>query len=285
MKTYEGASEIKGAVIGYSQAFRMGKSHLEQMRAAGMVPTAVVEKDPELLKKAEEEFPGIETYRTVGTMLKKSEANLIGILTPHNTHAKLALQCLRAGRHVVCEKPFAIKTSECDAMIGEARKQGLMVSTYHNRHWDGCILEAVDRVKNKKTVGEVYKIEINIGAYSRPREWWRSSRSISGGALYDWGVHVLEYALQIIDENIEEVTGCAKEGFWAADSVWGEDTVEDEAFLAVRFANGKWLTLCKSSLDMVPDRKWISMVGTMSREDLHSVSHLPFAKRTARKAS
>ncbi len=106
--------KIKVGVIGYGGAFSMGKLHLEQMAAEGMVPTAVCDVDAGRLPQAEEDFPGIETYDSVAKMLRRSPVDLVTVITPHNTHAKLVLQCLRAGRHVVVEKPFAITTAECD---------------------------------------------------------------------------------------------------------------------------------------------------------------------------
>ena len=155
MKKFKKASDIKVGVIGYGGAFNMGKSHLNEMQKAGMTPVAVAEIDKDRLKVAEEEFPGIETYSSVATMLKKSDVNLITIITPHNSHAKLALQCLNAGKSVCCEKPLAITTKECDEMIAAAKKNKVVLSTYHNRHWDGCILEAVKQIKQKKVIGEV----------------------------------------------------------------------------------------------------------------------------------
>jgi len=137
MKKYKSASDIRVGIIGYGGAFNMGRGHLKEMEQAGMTPVAVCEVDAERLKVAETDFPGIETYSTVAEMLRKSDVNLVTIITPHNTHAKLALQCLKAGRHVVCEKPLAITTAECDAMIAAAKKSGVVLSTYHNRHWDG----------------------------------------------------------------------------------------------------------------------------------------------------
>ena len=122
MKRYKTAGAITCGVIGYGGAFNMGRAHLNEMKKAGMTPTAVCEIDPERLKVATQDFPGIETYSTAAEMLKKSKVQLLAIITPHNTHAKLALQCLKAGRHVVCEKPLAITTAECDAMIAAAKK-------------------------------------------------------------------------------------------------------------------------------------------------------------------
>ncbi len=262
MKRFKRAKDIQVGVIGYGGAFSMGRGHLSQMREAGMTPVAVCDLDEERLKVAEEEFPGIQTYTSPAALLKKSGVHLVAIITPHSTHARLALQCLRAGRHVVCEKPFAVTTAECDAMIAAAKKRRLVLSTYHNRHWDGCILEAVHQIKNKGVIGDIVRIEAHMGGYGQPGDWWRSSKSLSGGILYDWGVHLLEYSLQLMDSDIVEVTGFAKTGFWAPKTAWKGDTTEDEAAALVRFANGAWLSLTISHIDSNPKRGWLEITGT-----------------------
>ena len=261
MARFKSPGEIKCGVIGYGGAFNMGKGHLLEMQKAGMAPTAVAEIDPERLKVAAKEFPGINTYDSVKAMLANSDVNLVAIITPHNTHAALALQCLKAGRHVVCEKPFAVTTAECDAMIQAAEKQSLVVSTYHNRHWDGCIMEAVERIR-EGAIGEVVRGEAHMGGWGNPGEWWRASKTQSGGILYDWGVHLLEYALQVIGSEIVEVSGFAKSGFWAPKTRWKDDTIEDEAFAVVRFKNGVWLTLMISRIDSRPKPGIVEFTGT-----------------------
>ncbi len=163
MSSFKTSQDIKVGVIGYGGAFNMGRQHLTFMKKAGMTPVAVAELDETRLKVAQEEFPGIETYTSVSAMQDKSDVNLVVIITPHNTHAELALQCLRAGRHVISEKPLAITTEECDAMISEAAKQNLLLSTYHNRHWDGCVLKALEQIHQRKVIGEVYRIEAHMG--------------------------------------------------------------------------------------------------------------------------
>ncbi|OGV65388.1 MAG: dehydrogenase [Lentisphaerae bacterium RIFOXYB12_FULL_65_16] len=261
MKRFKSPAEVKVGVVGYGGAFNMGRHHLNEMKRAGMTPAAVAEIDPERLKVATTDFPGIQTFASLPEMLKKSDVNLMAIITPHNTHAKLALQAINAGRHIVCEKPFAITTAECDAMIAAAKKKGVVVSTYHNRHWDGTILGAMKQVQ-AGLIGEVFRVEAHMGGYNLPREWWRSSKSISGGIMYDWGVHLLEYSLQILDSEIDEVSGFAKNGFWAPQTKWKNDTNEDEGFATVRFKNGKWLTLCISSLESNPKRSFVEVTGT-----------------------
>jgi scyllo-inositol 2-dehydrogenase (NADP+) len=261
MKRFNDASEIKVGVVGYGGAFNMGRHHLAEMQKAGMTPVAVCEIDPERRKAAEQDYPGIQAYANLSQMLKQSDVRLVTIITPHNTHAKLALTCLKAGRHVVVEKPMAVTTAECDAMIAEARKSGVVLSTYHNRHWDGCILEAVRRI-GSGAIGEIVRIEAHMGGWGQPRDWWRSSRSISGGILYDWGVHLLEYTLQLIRSEIREVSGFAKRGYWAPRTAWKDDTNEDEAFAVVRYRSGQWSTLMISSLDSKPKEGWMEITGT-----------------------
>jgi predicted dehydrogenase len=262
MKKHKNASDIRVGVIGYGGAFNMGRGHLKEMEQAGMTPVAVCEVDAERLKVAETDFPAIQTYSTVAEMLRKSDVNLVTIITPHNTHAKLALQCLKAGRHVVCEKPLAINTAECDAMIAAAKKSGVVLSTYHNRHWDGWILRAVEQIKEKKVIGDIYRVDARMGGRALPGDWWRTSRTISGGILYDWGVHLLEYGLQLIDSDITEVAGFSKTGYWAPKTKWKKDSNEDEAEAVVRFRNGAWLTLNITSLDSNAKPGFLEITGT-----------------------
>jgi len=262
MKTYKKPADIKVGVIGYGGAFNMGRQHLQQMQSTGMVPVAVAEVDPARLAVAIEDFPGIAIFSSVTEMLKKSDVDLVVIITPHNTHASLAIECLKAGCHVVCEKPLAITTAEVDAMIQAAKKSGTMLSTYHNRHWDGRIRHAVDLVKKRGVIGEVVRIECHMGGYSKPADWWRTSRTISGGILYDWGVHLLEYSLQLIDSDVKEVSGFAHEGFWGPQTKWKDDANEDEGFLVVRFQGSQWLTLGITHLDSKGKEGWIEVTGT-----------------------
>ncbi|MBI5382407.1 MAG: Gfo/Idh/MocA family oxidoreductase [Opitutae bacterium] len=262
MKTYKTAAEIKVGVIGYGGAFNMGRQHLQQMQAAGMTPVAVAEVDAARLAVAAQDFPGIETYASVSELLRKSSAELMVLITPHNTHAALAVQCLKAGRHVVCEKPLAITTAEVDRMIATAKRSGVMLSTYHNRHWDGRILLATDLIKKQKLIGDIVRIECHMGGYSRPLDWWRSSRSISGGILYDWGVHLLEYSLQLIEAPIAEVSGFASSGFWGPQIKWKDDANDDEGFAVVRFQGSQWLTLAITHIDSKAKDGFMEITGT-----------------------
>jgi predicted dehydrogenase len=278
MPQFKKANEIKAGVIGYGGTCNMGEIHLQEMQKAGISPVAVSDLEEARLEIARKDFPGIETYTDFTEMLNQSEVNLIAIITPHNTHAELALECLKAGKNVVCEKPLAITTEECDQMIAAAEEHGVIVTAYHNRHWDGCILQAVDQICNKGLIGNVLRIEAHMGGYSHPGDWWRSSKSISGGILYDWGVHLLEYSLQILDGKMKEVSGFATSGYWANQTRWGNDTNEDEATAVVRFDNNQFLSLRITNIDSNPPEGVLEITGTegtyiMDHQTWRTIAH------------
>ncbi|RRJ96478.1 gfo/Idh/MocA family oxidoreductase [Opitutaceae bacterium TAV4] len=263
-KAYSSPAAVKVGVVGYGGAFNMGRQHLKEMQAAGMTPVAVAEVDPARLEVARQDFADIQTYSSVADLLARSDVDLVTVITPHNTHADLGLQIVSAGRHCVLEKPMAITTAECDAMIDAAKKQGVIVSTYHNRHWDGWIMQAVE-VVNSGVLGDIVRVDLRMGSRGQPRNWWRSSRVISGGILYDWGVHLLEYALQIVKGDLTEVSGYAWEGFWAAEPnspYPAAEMNEDEAQLVARFSSGQRINLTLTQLDAAPERGRIKIVGT-----------------------
>jgi predicted dehydrogenase len=192
--------------------------------------------------------------------------NLLVHITPHHLHYPLAAKCVKAGKHVVTEKPFVVTTAEADRLIKLAEKHEVMVSTYHNRHWDGWIVRAVREIVEKKTLGDIYRIDARMGGYSMPRPWWRTSKSISGGILYDWGVHLLEYCLQLIPADITEVAGFSHHGYWEAQSPkafpWRGDMNEDDASAIVRFNNGALINLNISQLRTTPIPGFLVIHGT-----------------------
>jgi scyllo-inositol 2-dehydrogenase (NADP+) len=259
---------VRCGCIGYGGAFNMGRRHLNEMLSAGMAPTAVAELDPARLEVARADFPGIQCYASVEEMLRQSDVELVAVITPHHTHARLAIQCLEAGRHVVTEKPFALTTQDCDRMIATAERVGRMVSTYHNRHWDGWIVRAVDQIVTQGVIGEVYKVVLNSTSREMPGTWWRASKSMSGGVLYDWGVHLLEYALQLMPgASIREVIGLSRSGFWRSqlppESPWTSDLNEDEGRLIVRLDGERWIEMIVSTLDSRSHPNMLEVIGTL----------------------
>ena len=143
--------QFRCGVVGYGGAFNMARAHLASMQKnPGMMAVAVCELDESRRDVAEEDFPGISTYGSVGHMLRHANLDLVSIITPHNTHAQLALKCLDAKVGVVVEKPMAISSKEVKAMIAMAKRRRVMLSTFHNRRWDGDFMLLRDLIQKEK---------------------------------------------------------------------------------------------------------------------------------------
>lgn len=246
---------VRTGVIGYGGSFNMGMHHLNSMKAVpGLVPTAVCDMDPARAAQAKKDFPDLEVYTDVKELLRKSPVELLTIITPHNTHAPLAIQCLNAGRHAITEKPMATSVKECDAMIAAAKKNKRMLTTYHNRHWDSNILGITKQVRSG-TIGEVFRVEYVSSGYNKPGTWWRSNKKISGGFMYDWGAHIMEWILQIVDQPITDISGYFQK------RVWHEVTNEDEGIVVVRFKHGAVARLEMSCIAAAPGNQ-VRILGT-----------------------
>lgn len=253
---------LKVGTVGYSDLFSMGKLHLDSLQQAGFEPVAVCELVERHRKRAEEEYPGVKSYASLTRMLKQSDVELLVIITEHNKHAKLAVQCLEAGRDVVTEKPFSITVKEADTMIAAARKANRMLSVFHNRRWDGDYMTIRDIV-NRGLIGEVFHVEAFMGGYSHPGYWWRSDKKISGGEFYDWGAHICDWVLNLIPSKMREVSGHFQEK-----QVWHDVTNEDHCSAMVRFDNGASALIEWSHLAAVGKRRW-RILGTLGGiEDL-----------------
>jgi len=248
---------LKAGVIGYGAAFNMGKHHLESLRdAAGFVPAAVCDSDPARRDAAVADFPEVRTFASVKQMLDKSDVDLVVVITPHNTHARLAIQCLNAGRHVVTEKPFCISVKEADAVIAAARKNQRMLSVFHNRRWDGDYMTIKD-IMARGLLGDVFQIEACMGGYRHHGYWWRSEKRISGGAFYDWGAHIVDWVLGLVPAKIAEVSGHFQEK-----RVWHDVTNEDHCNAVVRFDNGCAATIELSHIAAIGKPRW-RILGTL----------------------
>ena len=241
---------LKVGCIGYSDLFSMGKLHLTSLQQSGFEPVAICDLRARIRKNGEADWPGIQTYASYKTMLDKSEVELVVVITEHNKHAKLAMDCSKAGRHVVTEKPFSITTKEADAMIAAARKAGKMLSVFHNRRWDGDYM-TIKNIIARGLIGEPFHIEACMGGYSHPSYWWRSDKKTSGGAFYDWGAHVVDWVLGLVPSKLTEVSGHFQEK-----RIWHDVTNEDHCSAVLRFANKCCATVELSSLAAAEKPRW-----------------------------
>ncbi len=241
---------INCGIIGYGAAFNMGKRHMNMINAtSGFNAVAVCDNDSSRLEVAKNDFPGIKTHKRVDKLLNSNNIDLVVVVTPHNTHAPIAVQCLNKGKHTIVEKPMAITTEEATSMIEAAKKRNVMLSVFHSRRYDGDFL-TIKEVIDKGLIGDVFRIELYVGSYGHPGIWWRSDKNISGGAFHDWGIHLVDWVLNIIPEEIESIMGFTQKVQW-----W-DVTNEDEVESIIKFKNGTVADIQLSSVSSISKPRW-----------------------------
>jgi len=243
--------KIGVGIIGYGGAFGMGKVHGEALNnQLGCKTVAVCDTDPERVKHAKTELgDSIRTYTKYQDLLADDKVDLVIIILPHNIHAEVCIAASEVGKHVVTEKPFCITLDEADAMIAAADKAGTMLSCFHNRRWDGDFRQMLSLIKAGE-IGDVFHADAATGGFGMPNNWWRSSKPISGGVLYDWGAHYLDWLLNFIPRRIESVSGILHK------NTWHNTSNEDYALVTIRFEGGVSATLEQGQLVAVPRAGW-----------------------------
>lgn len=215
----------------------------------GLEYALVCDHNEERLAMAQQAFPGVQTCCDLEQVAEDPAIDLVIVSTPPNTHASIAMQMLRAGKHVVCEKPFCLTTAEADEMIELAREQRRALTVYQCRRWDPDFL-AIQEVLKRNDIGTVFHMETFIGGYSHPCDYWHSHEPISGGVFYDWGSHYLDWILQLIPEPVVSVRGVEHK------RVWHDVTNADHSSVYLRFAGGQEAEFVHSDIAAALKPKW-----------------------------
>jgi scyllo-inositol 2-dehydrogenase (NADP+) len=119
--------------------------------------------------------------------------DLVVISSPNRTHFPLAEAALRAGKHVVIDKPFTVSLEEADALIALAADRGRMLTIFHNRRWDGDFLTVR---KMLPRLGTLRLYEAHWDRFRREiRPGWKDAADGGAGMLNDLGPHLIDQAL------------------------------------------------------------------------------------------
>ena len=229
----------------------MGKGHAGWIDATpGMRTVAVCDADPKRVEAAKTEVPDLNGYFTsVDDMLAMEGLDLVVNILPQHARSDDS-QVPGRRQHVVLEKPFCITIDEADAMIDKAHGKGLMLSLFHSRRWDGDYLTIKD-IMARGLIGDIFHMEGSAESYGHPGFSWRSSKEISGGIMYDWGAHFIDWILNLIPgARVTQVTGDFQK------RVWDAVTNEDHGQAWIRFDNGVTAEYMVSSMAAISRPKW-----------------------------
>jgi predicted dehydrogenase len=238
------------SVVGYGPYGGMGYFHGSAASSIeGLSFVGAVDPSPDRRAAASREFPGITTVSTHKDLLEVDEVEVVVVATPPSTHYQIALDALRAGRHVVLEKPMCLTVQEADELIELAQAQGLVLTVNQNRRWDQDY-RAIREVVFAGGIGDLFNIETFVGTFDHPCRAWHSDEGVSGGAAYDWGAHYVDWTLQLLGQAPTVVTSFGHKRRWY------EVSNLDQITIHMSFPEGREATFIQSDLAAIRKPKF-----------------------------
>ncbi len=243
----EQAEPIRVGLLGYGA---IGHEHAAAIRTTpGLELSLVCDVSSDRLAVAREFTPGVRTTTDPDEVTAASDVDLVVVSTPPNTHGQWAITLLDAGKHVVLEKPMALTVAECDAAIEAAERANRLLVVYQNRRFDPDFRAIADLI-DADELGEVFHLEAFVGAYQHPCNYWHSDADVSGGALFDWGSHIIDQILQLMPGEVATVTARNHK------RTWHDVTNADHARMTLHYADGREATFIYSDLAAALKPRW-----------------------------
>ncbi len=192
------------------------------LRAVG-----VYDIDPARGKAAEE--AGLRAYASAEEVWADKSVGAVLIATPNDFHLPYVKAAAAAGKNIISEKPISLTSAMASEMYDAAEKAGVLFEVHQNRRWDDDYL-TVKNIVAAKAVGDVYCIESRVmGGNGIPGDW-RKKEAQGGGMMLDWGVHLIDQMLLMIDSPVKSL-------YCEYSYIYGEE-VDDGFNLTVDFENG-----------------------------------------------
>ena len=159
-------------------------------------------------------LPGVTVVASALEAAMHPDVDLVVIATPNASHAPLAGAALRAGKHVVVDKPFTVTMAEARALCALAAARGRVLSVFHNRRWDSDFL-SLRALLAEGALGRVTHLESRFDRF-RPevRARWREQALPGAGVWFDLGPHLVDQSLCLfgLPDTVAAALGRHREG-------------------------------------------------------------------------
>jgi len=137
----------------------------------------------------------IYNYQNFDSIADNKDIDIVYVVLPVAMHKEYTIRAAKAGKHVICEKPMAVSSADCQAMIDACKKANRMLSIGYRLHFEPFNMEMM-RLGQKHVFGNIMKINSSNGfVWGGDPNAWRLKKALAGGgALMDMGVYVIQGA-------------------------------------------------------------------------------------------
>jgi UDP-N-acetyl-2-amino-2-deoxyglucuronate dehydrogenase len=229
-RTNGGSAPLGFAIVGCGRIAARHAQHIANVGRLVATCDVIVERAKQLAEPHQ-----ANAYPCIEEMLRsESSIDVVAVCTPNGLHAEHTIAALRAGSHVLCEKPMAISVADCGAMIQEAERANRRLFIVKQNRFNPPVA-AVKELLDSGRLGRLYSVQLNC-FWNRNadyyRDSWKGTRALDGGSLYTQFSHFIDLLYWFV--------GDVKEALALVDNYAHQEIVEfeDTGVVALRFHNG-----------------------------------------------
>ena len=198
--------QLNAAIVGLGF---VGRAHLEALRRLGIPVQGVLGSSPERGKTARDSLALPRAYESLEELAGDASVQVAHLCTPNHLHFQEASQLLRAGKHVLCEKPLALDSRESAALVSLVKETGLVGGIAYNLRYYPLCQEARALIRK----GAIGQVKLVHGSFLQdwllfPTDWnWRLEARLGGElrAVSDIGTHWLDLATWLTGSSVSEL--------------------------------------------------------------------------------
>ncbi len=150
------------------------------------------------------ESQGMKAYASKEELLSDPEIDIVLVATSNEAHKQLAIEALAAGKNVICEKPVTISSDELVEIMEAAKKYNKVFTIDQNRRTNRDFV-LMKRNVEAGLIGKPYVIESRVEGSRGMPTGWRTLKALGGGMMLDWGVHLIDQIMYMVDEKVTNV--------------------------------------------------------------------------------
>ena len=223
--------EIQFAIVGCGRIAQRHAEHISKMARLAAVCDIKRQRADELAAKH-----NCKAYSSIEEMLThESSIDVISVCSPNGLHAEHTIKGLRAGKHVLCEKPMALRVADCRRMIEESERNAKKLFVVKQNRFNPPIA-ALKKAVDEGRLGRIVNVQLNCfwnrtDAYYKDSDW-KGTVELDGGTLYTQFSHFIDLLIWMVGDigNVQVLT----KNFLHQSTIDFEDT----GVVALEFTNG-----------------------------------------------
>lgn len=205
---------------------------------------AVADINPAQMEDAPE---GVICCNSAEELLAIDEINVVMISTPNPSHLEMVEKAARAGKNIICEKPAAMTVEQFDRMVEVTKEQNVLFTVHQQRRWD-TDYRIMKEVYDRRLVGDMYVIKSQLYGFNGNMHDWHVFPEMGGGMLYDWGVHLINQILNMVDSPIDSIYADLRNVI--------NEKVDDYFNIMLKFKNNITAEIELGTYYLTPKRGW-----------------------------